>query len=333
MINPTARTKSPTASCVDPFVKAITIKQACYEQAILPVDVTFAKVKNNKDIATVGDTVCRIFDMEKTVEHRKILITCYPGDDITDLQKEFVNNRGITVALTCAAKGKMICEPGKDPIVYNTIKSFNDAIKAYDGDMVILHIRQMVAGIDVSAITTVILRVFDNTAENCVKMIQTNGRALRVARDGSNKLAGEVFCFIEDESFEQDARFLIRFFNVIYGTSAVKVFRLGHDKTIEKAMPPRVDQAVNDIGGLTEDWSEADFYTLKLIDKWADSIRLGKQEPDYQTPILEEIKKELDEMTTLKEDSEVTDFSWYTADRSLSRKWDVADLEQLGLFR
>lgn len=333
MVLPTARQKSLTASCLDPFVKSIPIKQAIAETAILPIDVTIAKVKNNKDITTVGDTVCRIFDMPKTVEYRKILITCYPGDDIRDLRKEFVENRGIAVALTSARDGKKIYVPGQNKITYNTITAFNDAIKAYKGDMVILHIRQMTAGIDVSSITSVVLRVFDNTAENCVKMIQTNGRALRLERNGSNKQFGEVYCFVEEDKFEQDARFLIRFFNVIYGTAAVKVFRLGHDKKIEKVMPPRVDEEVEAVGGPAEDWSEADFYTLKLIDKWADSIRLGKQEPEYQTPILEEIKKELDEMTVLKENPKMTDFSWYTADRSLSRKWDVADLEQLGLFR
>ena len=178
MVLPTARQKSPTASCLDPFVKSIPIKQAIAETAILPINVTIAKVKNNKDITTVGDTVCRIFDMPKTVKYRKILITCYPGDDIRELRKEFVGNRGIAVALTSARDGKKICIPGQNEITYNTITAFNDAIKAYEGDMVILHIRQMTAGIDVSSITSVVLRVFDNTAENCVKMIQTNGKIL-----------------------------------------------------------------------------------------------------------------------------------------------------------
>ena len=184
----------------DGFVARVTISQAIQEEAILPINVNLVKVVDNKDIPTLGTTLEEIMKLPKTIKYRKVLVTCMNSAELQLLKDELVFNRGIPVALTSSIHGKQIhLTNGK--CIKNTnmsISRFSKFIKAFPGDMVILHIRQMTAGVDCSAITSVTNRVFDNTAKNCVKMIQTNGRALRLAQRGipvtqMAKQFGEVF--------------------------------------------------------------------------------------------------------------------------------------------
>lgn len=146
------------------------------------------------------------------------------------------------------------------------------------------------------------------------------------------KKYGEVFCMVEEESFDQDARFLIRFFNVMYGTEAVSVFRIGHDRTMTKMQPPTLGDVQGQAADLPGDWSEAEFYLIRLLREHRDEIAWGAETHDsvIQTGILEQLLSELDQVTQLNQTD--LDMSWYSADRALSRTWELADLQTLGLF-
>lgn len=324
----------------DGFVACATISQAIQEEAILPLDINIVEVEDNKDIATIGDTVEAILSRPKTIKYRKVLFTCMNTAELDLLADELVNNRGISVAITCAQHGKEIrLTNGKRVKKTMTISRFSNFIKAFPGDMVILHIRQMTAGVDCSAITTVTNRVFDNTAKNCVKMIQTNGRALRLAERGKPVLQmakqfGEVFDIVETKTFDTNTRFLIRFYNVIYGTIAVKVFRLVSSKMSASMRNPPVFNQVPVPIGTAPNWSAPHFYALKLIqDRMAAEKALGQADPSLQEPILSDLLKDLDNLTPPVSLNNETDWSWYMADHTLGRLWDLASLKALGLFK
>ena len=324
----------------DGFVARVTISQAIQEEAILPLDINIVEVEDNKDIATLGETVESILARPKTIKYRKVLFTCMNTAELDLLADELVNNRGIPVAITCAQHGKEIrLTNGKRVKKTMTISRFSNFIKAFPGDMVILHIRQMTAGVDCSAITTVTNRVFDNTAKNCVKMIQTNGRALRLAERGKPvsqmaKQFGEVFDIVEIKTFDTDTRFLIRFYNVIYGTTAVKVFRLVSSKMSALMRNPPVFNQVPVPIGTAPNWSAPHFYALKLIqDRMAAEKTLGQADPSLQEPILLDLLKDLDNLTPPVSLNNETDWSWYMADHALGRLWDLASLKALGLFK
>lgn len=317
----------------------VTITEAMSEQAILNVRPELVKVKDNRDTTTLADTAEIIFKRsEEDHLYRKVLITCFPGDELQQLRDKF-KSMGIAVAWTSAATKKWISIPGEEDKEIKLVSDFSKQITDYEGNMVILHIKQMIAGVDVNAITSVILRVFDNTAPNIVKMIQTIGRALRFAAGERGKpenerlkKCGEVYCMVQEECWTEDSRFLIRFFNLIYGTKAVSVFRIGTNKTAVKLDPPTIGEVDGHAPDLPGEWSEPEFYLLKLIRERMTEIEFGRETEDQglQTAILTDLVRDMEQATEI---TQSFDSTWYTADRSLSHQWTLEDLSRLFLFR
>lgn len=317
----------------------VTITEAQIEQAILPIKPELVKVTDNRDTTTIADTVEIIFRRSENDQlYRKVLITCFPGDELKQLRDMF-KSMGIAVAWTSADTGKWISIPGEEDKEIKLVSDFSKQITEYQGNMVILHIRQMTAGIDVSAITSVILRVFDNTAQNIVKLIQTNGRALRFMsgergkpEDERLKKAGEVFCLVQEQSWTEDSRFLIKFFNLIYGTNAVSVFRIGPNRTAVKLQPPTIGEVDGHAADLPGEWSEPEFYLLKLIRERLDEIQFGRatEDEELQKAILTDLARDMESATQITQSFDAT---WYTADHSLSHQWTLEDLSRLFLFR
>lgn len=323
----------------DEYLIRVPIIDGMNEQAILNIRPELVKVTDNRDTTTLADTVEIIFNRsEEDHLYRKVLITCFPGDELQQLRDKF-KGMGIAVAWTSAATKKWISIPGEEDKEIKLVSDFSKQITEYEGNMVILHIRQMTAGVDVSAITSVILRVFDNTAQNIVKMIQTNGRALRFAsgergkpEDERLKKYGEVYCMVQEESWTEDSRFLIRFFNLIYGTKAVSVFRIGSNKTAIKLEPPTIGEVEGHVPDLPGEWSEPEFYLLKLIKDRMSEIEFGRQtqDQDLQTAILTDLVRDMEQATEITQSFDAT---WYTADHCLSHQWTLEDLSKLFLFR
>lgn len=336
------------------FVHEISILAALKEKQILPPEVTMCEVDNNKDITTLVDALEAILKKEYRYGHRKVLVTCMHTGELEQLRDELVNNRGLAIALTCAQHGKHIIVGGTDT-VYNSITEFSKAIETYNGDMIILHIRQMIAGVDVPAITSVVNRVFDNTPQNVVKMIQTNGRALRVRRCDrryfankqewmATKICGEVFNIIDKEDFKETAMFLGRFFNLVYNTDKVKVFRLV--KKGLSIMPKGSELNVNGkvIGTSTGVCSEATWYLFKFLQKFCDDhkndIKLASQNPEFQSDFIEDATDYVNSQAqmTLDEINKQTIASLEAAtfmnQQAIAQvNWTAQELADMGIFR
>ena len=99
-----------------------------------------------------------------------------------------------------------------------------------------------------------------------------------------------------------------------------------------KRQPPTLGDVQGQAADLPGDWSEAEFYLIRLLREHRDEIAWGAETHDsvIQTGILEQLLSELDQVTQLNQTD--LDMSWYSADRALSRTWELADLQTLGLF-
>lgn len=335
------------------FVHEVAIIDALNEKQILPPEVTMCEVEDNKDVTTIADTLEKIMASDFRYGYRKILVTCMNTQELIALRDELLNNRGIPVAYTCAAFGKHIHQNLHTDTTCQTITDFSKGIEDFNGNMIILHIRQMIAGVDVPAITTVVNRVFDNTAQNVVKMIQTNGRALRVRKcdracfkNGmdwtATKIVGEVYNIIEKDKFTDDAKFLSRFFNLIYNTVNVKVFRL-----VRKTTTPggKYELDLNNVfsGVNNNACTEATFYYFRFLQKFCETnkndIKLARENPEFQIDVLENAcdfinASTASELTVIQQDTiaSLEEATFMHQNAKAEIMWKVKDLFDCGIF-
>lgn len=336
------------------FVHEVTILDALMEKQILPPDVTMVQVDNNKDITTICDTIETIMTSEYRGKYRKILVTAMDTDELKELRDELHNNRGVAVAFTSAATGKEVWIPKIGKQTNLSITEFSKAIEAYQGNMVILHIRQMIAGVDVPAITSVVNRVFDNTAQNVVKMIQTNGRALRVRSCDrryfankqewmATKIAGEVYNIIETKNWDTDARFLARFFNLVYNSTNVKVFKLVSKTLVKRPVSPELDLVIGS-GTTNTNWSEAKYYRFKLLAQFlADhakdrkiAIEYSEFQDDFLNDAIDFINaKSADEIAEIQRQTiaSLEEATFVYQDCAIHNAWSTEELKDLGIFQ
>lgn len=336
------------------FVHEVSILNALKEKQILPPEVTFVEVDNNKDITTLADTLETIMASDYRMKYRKILITCMNTDELELLRDELYDNRGIAVAFTSSKHGKNVWT--KNSKTGNlSITDFSKEIEAHEGNMVVLHIRQMIAGVDVPAITSVVNRVFDNTAQNVVKMIQTNGRALRVRSCDrryfankqewmATKVNGEVYNIIEKTSFEQDACFLSRFFNLVYNSDRVKVFRLVGKTLAKKKVGPELISQNGPIGQTNTVWSEATYYLFKFLNMfcktYTNSIKAATTFTEYQEDLFNDATDFINAHTAQsiaqiqqQTIASLREATFVHQDAVVTVAWTKKELEELGIFK
>ncbi len=156
----------------------------------------------------------------------KVLITCKDTKSLKSLKNQLKEN-GYTTFSTCSAEGMN----GSDIIEYeNSNHNFNDVvsfIKAIDEcetNCFILHIRQMISGIDVSSISDCIIQKNDTDNFNSYSnVIQTIGRSLRLGKErginveNRNKKYANVL-FVTEESnetvYSDIEKFLISYYGI-----------------------------------------------------------------------------------------------------------------------
>ena len=116
----------------------------------------------------------------------KILVSCKDSEHLKHLQKQLIA-AGYTVFSTCAREGMNTIKGQEDATFENTTHSFKDAIEFNNAidkcnkDCFVLHIRQLISGIDVTSISDCIIQKNDtNKFNSYAPVIQTIGRALRL---------------------------------------------------------------------------------------------------------------------------------------------------------
>lgn len=184
--------------------------------------------------------ICDIFmkEISKDGNIHKVLITCNDTQHLLSLKKELKDHNYITYS-TCSAEGmnwEDTLEFENSNHKFKDVKEFIEAINNCQANCFILHIRQMISGIDVGSISDCIIQKNDTSNLNSYSnVIQTIGRSLRLGKErGKNidnrkkKYANVLFITSEDNetAYQDIEKFMIDY----YGFGNI-IFHIGHHGT------------------------------------------------------------------------------------------------------
>lgn len=163
-----------------PFIADISARDAIQSGDILPVKASICKVQDKSDVPTMVNVIRSIFEQNQVVNGPivRCLVTETTVENLKTLKDALVA-AGVPVFYTTSATGKWFEATDKQSVEYKSITDFSKAVNAYDKDCVILHIRQVIAGVDISGLTHTVIRNCANTQKDTVRMVQTIGRTLR----------------------------------------------------------------------------------------------------------------------------------------------------------
>ena len=156
----------------------------------------------------------------------KVLITCKDTKSLKSLKNQLKEN-GYKVFSTCSAEGMNwsdTVEYENSNHKFNDVVSFINAIDECKTNCFILHIRQMISGIDVGSISDCIIQKNDTDNFNSYSnIIQTIGRSLRLGKErginveNRNKKYANVL-FVTEESnktiYSDIEKFLISYYGI-----------------------------------------------------------------------------------------------------------------------
>lgn len=156
----------------------------------------------------------------------KVLITCKDTKSLKSLKNQLKEN-GYTVFSTCSAEGMNwldTIEYENSNHKFNDVVSFINAIDECETNCFILHIRQMISGIDVSSISDCIIQKNDtNDLNSYSNVIQTIGRSLRLGKERgisveNRKKKYANVLFVTEESnktvYSDIEKFLISYYGI-----------------------------------------------------------------------------------------------------------------------
>jgi hypothetical protein len=128
---------------------------------------------------------------QPTMPYHKILVTLTSADEVKSMRLA-LEKAGYKVFSTCSRFGFGTDENANIEAEYKDVTEFIDAVDNYDGDCFVLHIRQLIQGIDIKSLTDCVIYSESNgSTEHYIHDIQTIGRVLRC-------LPGERGLNIED---------------------------------------------------------------------------------------------------------------------------------------
>lgn len=156
----------------------------------------------------------------------KVLITCKDTKSLKSLKNQLKEN-GYKVFSTCSAEGMNwsdTVEYENSNHKFNDVVSFINAIDECKTNCFILHIRQMISGIDVGSISDCIIQKNDTDNFNSYSnVIQTIGRSLRLGKERginvenrSKKYANVLFVTEESNKtiYSDIEKFLISYYGI-----------------------------------------------------------------------------------------------------------------------
>lgn len=210
----------------DCFVHRLTPYQAIQSRMIVEPKFKITKCSqlSLNSITTMVNVVLDDIDELKENDPNyiaRVLITCGNKDDLASLEKKLITLYGneYDVYSTCSAYGKK----KNNNALSGDIKDFKDQIENNTRSCFILHIQQIIAGIDIPSFTHTIFNMCTTT--NFISPIQITGRVLRPERrfangeaDLSVKKYGYVYINIEDnlDEAEKAARTLVDYYGAIF---------------------------------------------------------------------------------------------------------------------
>ena len=160
----------------------------------------------------------------------KILVNCANTDHLIELQEILVNN-GYKVFSTCSKHGAM--EGIDDDLVIMNPNEFINMVDNYNDDCFVLHIKQLIQGIDIKTLTDCIY--CNNTTTNYCnerRIIQTVGRCIRTLEkergvyvDMRKKKYANVLFVNAYEEYDKSSEWIVAFLIKYYGRDCLKAFK------------------------------------------------------------------------------------------------------------
>lgn len=180
----------------DPYAVHVYPKDAINIRKILRPQIDLWRCScteiNDKIISEIYDDS---HTKNPTVQYQKILVNCPCGDNGDDskiksiyvkLRKKYSNeikNNKLRIYCT-SCRTNFLCTLDDKKI--KTMKEFTSSIDNAECDCIILHIKQMIAGIDISSITQTVMYLSDIKEDTMRVIIQTCGRCLRIGKGDRN---------------------------------------------------------------------------------------------------------------------------------------------------
>lgn len=232
-------TPSSSVTCIldesNKFIVEKTPKMAIAENLVLQPRITFM------DFDLDELSLMRIMAQAKTdnpsIRH-KILVTLPNSEKLVEIRRT-LERFGFRVFSTCAkfkyGNAEDNCDYSKKYMEnncdnYNDIREFIDAVENYNGDCFVLHVRQLIQGIDIKSLTDCVIFVdsFSNIGK-ARNIVQTIGRTLRAAPGERNmdmslrqKKYGNVYFMMGDYGNKIIEKELTCFLERYYGKIILK---------------------------------------------------------------------------------------------------------------
>ena len=221
------------------LVKIVNSYDGVYDDSYIILETPADAINTNKICApkvhikqtTSGEIdfdICNDFMnmITKDGNIHKVLITCKDTKSLKSLKNQLKEN-GYKVFSTCSAEGMNwsdTVEYENSNHKFNDVVSFINAIDECKTNCFILHIRQMISGIDVGSISDCIIQKNDTDNFNSYSnVIQTIGRSLRLGKERginvenrSKKYANVLFVTEESNKtiYSDIEKFLISYYGI-----------------------------------------------------------------------------------------------------------------------
>lgn len=161
-------------------IKFISSKQAIDSKLILDVDWAVCTQIGNK-LDSIYSVIKRIERENKNEKLKRcVLVTVHSQKELKQLTKRLVKD-GINTFSTCCSDDKLYGKQRHNGVeIKGGIDEFKREIKQAEGFKVVIHIKQLICGIDVDCFTDcIIYDMKENDDNNQRTVIQTIGRCLR----------------------------------------------------------------------------------------------------------------------------------------------------------
>lgn len=163
---------------IKPIYKMSPI-DAIHDNIIVPPLVKYILTSDEKITIDMLKTIMKDAKFGNPNIHHKILVTLQSADELKTV-REALEKTEYKVFSTCSKYGYGIESDLEDDPEYNDVTGFINDVESYDGDCFILHIRQLIQGIDIKAITDCVIWSADSGNQRHYRhTIQIIGRALR----------------------------------------------------------------------------------------------------------------------------------------------------------
>ncbi len=160
--------------------------EAISKNMILKPFVKFITTTADKIMPEMLSAIMKDSKITNSEIHHKILVTLQSSTQLKNI-KQSLEKMGFKVFSTCSKFGFNSDSVDDEKNDEEIVKFIND-VENYNGDCFVLHIRQLIQGIDISSLTDCVL--WDNSNANTKHyrhIIQTIGRVLRMGKDKNGK--------------------------------------------------------------------------------------------------------------------------------------------------